>query len=165
MLGFSEWRWLELYLHLHHVSRPLGYVVVDRWICLPLWRTGESGGASDSPVWPDRRWLFLTSDRFWLGGNRPLASCGEVDRWTWAQRTVQCTPDSLVKYSRRALSFSRERPVRRAHQPGHRTLFGAPQTGANLTRPIFIEMTQESIFLTDVYGPYAPEKRSTRQTS
>jgi hypothetical protein len=71
----------------------------------------------------------------------------------------------MVKYSRGALSFSRERHVRRAHQPGHWTLFGALQTGASLTRPIFIEMTQGSIFLTDVYGPYAPEKRSTRKTS
>jgi hypothetical protein len=48
--------------------------------------------------------------------------CGEVDRWPWAHRTVRCTSDSLVNYSRGALSFSREWPIRRARQPGHRTV-------------------------------------------
>ena len=42
---------------------------------------------------------------------------------------------------------------------------GVPQAGASLTRPIFIEMVQGSILLTDVYELYAPKKKSTRQTS
>jgi hypothetical protein len=39
-----------------------------------------------------------------------------VDRWPWAplaHRSVRCTPDSLVIFSRSALDFSRERRVRR----------------------------------------------------
>jgi hypothetical protein len=88
-----------------------------------------------------------------------------VDHWPWAHRTVRCTPESPVNYSRGALNFSRERPVRRARQPGHRTLSGAPQVGASLTRLIFRVMAHRSIFLKDVYELYAPEKRSTRQTS
>jgi hypothetical protein len=64
-----------------------------------------------------------------------------------------------MNFSRGALSFSRERLVRRARQPGHRTLSGAPQAGASLIRPIFIEMVQGSIFLTDICGLYALEKK------
>jgi hypothetical protein len=84
---------------------------------------------------PDRLWL---SDGFWL---RWQSTIGEVDRWPWAHRTVRCTPDSPVNYSRGALSFFRERSVRWAHQPRHRTLSGALQAGASLIRPIFIETT------------------------
>jgi hypothetical protein len=51
------------------------------------------------------------------------------------------------------------------HCPVHTRQSSAPQAGAILIRPIFKEATQGSIFLIDVYGLYAPEKRSTRQTS
>jgi hypothetical protein len=70
-----------------------------------------------------------------------------------------------VNYSRGALSFSRELSVRRARQAGHWALSGAPQAGASLIRPIFIEMAQGSIFLTNVYELDTHEKRSTRKTS
>jgi hypothetical protein len=70
-----------------------------------------------------------------------------------------------MNFSHGALSFSRERLVHQAHQSGHQTLSDAPQTGASLIFPIFIEVAQGSIFLIDVYELYAPEKRSTRQTS
>jgi hypothetical protein len=39
---------------------------------------------------------------------------------------------------------------------------GAPQAGASLTCPIFIEVAQGSIFLIDEYELYASEKRSSR---
>jgi hypothetical protein len=51
------------------------------------------------------------------------------------------------------------------HCPVHTGQSGAPQAGSSLTRPIIIEMAPGSIFLTDVYELYAPEKRATRQTS
>jgi hypothetical protein len=102
------------------------------------WRTGQSGappdivrcgsislfgeadrcrfravGAPDSPVPPSDRWLGhvsradLAADR-WPG--RPLA-----------HRTVRCTPDSPVNYSRTPLITSREQQVRLSQS-------GAPDT-------------------------------------
>jgi hypothetical protein len=85
---------------------------VDRW------RLGAIG-APDSPVLPPDRWLGHVScadraaDR-WLG--RPLA-----------HRTVRCTPDSPVNYSRTSPMNSRELPVR-SSQPG------APDTVRCTTR-------------------------------
>ena len=66
-------------------------------------------GAPDSPVPPPDRWLGHVSraDR-------------AADRWPGrplAHRTVRCTPDSLVKYSRTLLITSREQQVRLS-QPG-----------------------------------------------
>jgi hypothetical protein len=101
-----------------HVSRSLEYVAVDRWIHRP----------PDSPVRPDLLTvsnLLIVSDP---SGSRPLALCGEVDCWPWAHWTVWCTPNSPVNYSRGAFSFSRERHVRWARHPGHRTLSNAHQT-------------------------------------
>jgi hypothetical protein len=87
---------------------------VDHWIHRPLWSTGQFGAT----FWPSLTfWAFLTPSL--------------VDRWLWAglvHRTVRCTLDSSVNYSRDALSFSRERPIHRALQPRHRTLSGAHQT-------------------------------------
>jgi hypothetical protein len=98
------------------------------------WRTGQSGapsdivrcgfvsffgeadrwrlravGAPDSPVPPSSRWFGHVSrvDR-------------AADRWPGrplAHRTVRCTPDSPVNYSRTPLIYSRERQVRLS-QPG-----------------------------------------------
>jgi hypothetical protein len=42
---------------------------------------------------------------------------------------------------------------------------GAPQAGASLTCPILIEVAQGFMFLIVLNELYAPEKRSTRQTS
>jgi hypothetical protein len=66
-------------------------------------------GAPDSPVPPPDRWLGHVSraDRAadcWP--DRPLA-----------HRTVRCTPDSPLNYSRTPLIYSRERQVRLS-QPG-----------------------------------------------
>jgi hypothetical protein len=70
-------------------------------------------GAPDSPVPPSSRWLSHVSraDRVadrWPG--RPLA-----------HRTVRCTPDSPVNYSRTSSVNARERPLRSNHP-------GAPDT-------------------------------------
>jgi hypothetical protein len=72
------------------------------------WRLGAVG-APDIPVPPPDRWLGHVSraDRAanrWPG--RPLA-----------HRTVRCTPDSPVNYSRTPLIYSRELQVRLS-QPG-----------------------------------------------
>jgi hypothetical protein len=79
------------------------------------WRLGAVGAPDtvrytpDSPVPPPDRWLGHVSraDR-------------AADRWPGrplAHRTVRCTPDSLVNYSRMPLIPSREQQVRLS-QPG-----------------------------------------------
>jgi hypothetical protein len=79
--------------------------------------------------------------------------------------------DSLVNFSRGALSllesnlFVGRASLGTGHCLVHTGQSCAPQVGASLTCPIFIEVAQGSIFLIDVYELYAPEKRSTRQTS
>jgi hypothetical protein len=75
----------------------------DRWQPWSRWCT------PDSPVPPPDRWLGHVSraDR-------------ATDRWPGrplVHRTVRCTPDSPVNYSRTPLNSSRERPVRLS-QPG-----------------------------------------------
>jgi hypothetical protein len=75
----------------------------DRWQPWSRWRTGHC------PVSPTSRWLGHVSraDR-------------AADRWPGrplAHRTVRCTPDSLVNYSRTPLITSREQQVRLS-QPG-----------------------------------------------
>jgi hypothetical protein len=89
----------------------------DRWRPWSRWRTGHVRCTSDSPVPPSDRWLSHVSradhaaDR-WLG--RPLA-----------HRTVRCTPDSPVNFSRTPSASSRERPLhaesawRTGHCPVH----------------------------------------------
>jgi hypothetical protein len=76
------------------------------------WRFGAVG-TPDSPVPPSDRWLGHVSraDR-------------ATDRWPGrplAHRTVRCTPDSLVNYSRTPLITSREQQV-------HLSQPGAPDT-------------------------------------
>jgi hypothetical protein len=73
------------------------------------WRTGHVRCIPDSPVPPSSRWLDHVShaDR-------------AADRWParqLAHRTVRCTPDNPVNYSRTLSVNSRERPVR-SSQPG-----------------------------------------------
>jgi hypothetical protein len=66
-------------------------------------------------------------------GHASPADC-VADRWLWAplaHRTVRCTPDSSVNYSRDALTFSRERRVRCRASLGTGQS-GAPQAGAGL---------------------------------
>src|SRR5688572_17608944 len=81
----------------------------DRWQIWSRWRTGHVRCNTDSPVPPYDRWLGHVSradraaDR-WLG--RPMA-----------HRTVRCTPDSPVNFSRTPSANSRERPLR-SRQPG-----------------------------------------------
>src|SRR5688572_444343 len=85
----------------------------DRWRPWSRWRTGHVRCTPDSPVPPSDRWLGHVSradfaaDR-WLG--RPLA-----------HRTVPCTPDSPVNFSRTSSANSRERPLRSSQS-------GAPDT-------------------------------------
>jgi hypothetical protein len=81
----------------------------DRWQTESRWRTGHVRCTPDSPVPPSSCWLGHVSraDRVadcWPG--RPLV-----------HRTVWCTPDSPVNYSRTSSVNSRERPVR-SSQPG-----------------------------------------------
>jgi hypothetical protein len=75
----------------------------------PLAHRTLFGAPPDSPVPPPDRWLGHVS-------------CADraADRWPGqplAHRTVRCTPDSLVNYSRTSPMNSRDRPVR-SSQPG-----------------------------------------------
>jgi hypothetical protein len=82
---------------------------VDRWQPESRWRTGHVRCTLDSPVPPSSRWL----------GHVSRADCA-ADRWPGrplAHRTVRCTPDSPVNYSRTLPVNSRERPLR-SIQPG-----------------------------------------------
>jgi hypothetical protein len=76
----------------------------DRWQPWSRWRTGHCPvhtGQSGAPIWP------LARPRVPRGSlGRPLA-----------HRTVRCTPDSPVNYSRTPLIASREQQVRLS-QPG-----------------------------------------------
>jgi hypothetical protein len=93
-------------------------VRVDRWIRLPLWRTGQSGGTPDSLVRPDHCWLFLTSD---------VSDLVAVNHWRSWPLAVG-SPDSSMNFSNEALSFLESALfVRRAslgtrHCPVHRGL-------------------------------------------
>jgi hypothetical protein len=76
----------------------------DRWQPESRWRTGHVRCTPDSLVPPSSRWLGHVSRAnraadCWPG--RPLA-----------HRTVRCTPNSPVNYSRTSPTISRERPVR-----------------------------------------------------
>jgi hypothetical protein len=83
------------------------------------WRTGHVRCTPDSPVPPSDRWpghvsCAESAADCWL--SRPLA-----------HRTVRCTPDSLVNFSRTLSANSRERPLhaesvwRTGHCPVHQT--------------------------------------------
>jgi hypothetical protein len=72
----------------------------------------------NSPVWPSDHWWSPRVTRWWCG--RPLA---------WTQMTHR-TVRSIIVVARWV--FSREQPIRRARQPEHGTLSGAPQVGASL---------------------------------
>jgi hypothetical protein len=98
----------------------------DRWQPESRWRTGHVRCTPDSPVPPSSRWLGHVSraDR-------------AADRWPGrplAHRTVRCTSDSLVNYSRTSLVNSRERPVRfesawrTGHCPVHHRIVRCSQT-------------------------------------
>ena len=81
----------------------------DRWQTWSRWRTGHVRCTPDSPGPSSSRWL----------GHGSRADCA-ADRWPGrplAHRTVQCTPDSPVNFSRTSPVNSRERPVR-SNQPG-----------------------------------------------
>src|SRR5688572_2692709 len=85
----------------------------DRWQTWSRWRTGHVRCTPDSPVPPSSRWLGHVSrtDR-------------AVDRWPdrpLAHRTVRCTLDSPVNYSRTPSAISQERPLRLSRS-------GAPDT-------------------------------------
>jgi hypothetical protein len=87
------------------------------------WRTGHVWCTPDSPVPPSDRWPGHVSradsaaDR-WLG--RPLA-----------HRTVRCTPDSPVNFSRTPSANSRERPLHA--EPAWRT--GQTELSLGCTQP------------------------------
>jgi hypothetical protein len=83
---------------------PSKYGTFDRWQPESRWRTGYVRCTPDSSVPPSSRWL----------GHVPRADCA-ADRWPCrplAHRTVRCTPDSPVNYSRTSTMNSRERRVR-----------------------------------------------------
>jgi hypothetical protein len=109
------------------------------------WRTGQSGAPPDT-VWCRFLSCFGASDRWYFGavgapdtvrctldspvppsnrwlGHASRADCA-ADRWRarlLAHRTVQCTPDSPVNFSRTPPTISRERPF-------HQSQPGAPDT-------------------------------------
>jgi hypothetical protein len=75
----------------------------DRWQPWSRWRTGHCPVHTGQSGAPSRPWLGHVSraDR-------------TADRWPgrpMAHRTVRCTPDSPVNYSRTPLIYSRERQV------------------------------------------------------
>jgi hypothetical protein len=85
----------------------------DRWQTWSRWRTGHVRCTPDNPVPPSSRWLGHVSraDR-------------AADRWPGrplAHRTVRCTLDSPVNYSRTPSANSRERLLRAesAWRTGH----------------------------------------------
>jgi hypothetical protein len=85
------------------------YGEADRWQSWSRWHTRHVRCTPDSPVPSSSRWL----------GHVSRADC-VADRWPGrplAHRTVWCTPDSLVNYSRTSLMNSREQPGR-SSQPG-----------------------------------------------
>jgi hypothetical protein len=58
-----------------HATRPLTSVAVDRWIRLPLWRTGQSGGTLNNPVRPAFSYVSDHWRSWWQ------STVGEVDLW------------------------------------------------------------------------------------
>jgi hypothetical protein len=89
------------------------YGRADRWQSWSRWRTGHVRCTPDSLVPPSSRWFghVFRADR-------------AADRWPsrpLAHRTVWCTPESPVNYSRTSSVNSRERPVRQssAWRTGH----------------------------------------------
>ena len=92
----------------------------DRWQPESRWRTGHVRCTPYSPVPPSSRWLGHVSraDR-------------AADRWPGrplAHRTVRCTPDSPVNFSRTPpANFPRAASSSRASL-AHRTLSGAHRT-------------------------------------
>jgi hypothetical protein len=86
----------------------------DRWRFRAVGAPDTVQCTTDSPVLPSDRWLYHASHANYA-----------ADRWPdrlLAHRTVRCTPDSPVNFSRTPPTKSRERPVRQS-QPG------APDTG------------------------------------
>jgi hypothetical protein len=175
--GCFEWWWLGVFItpttllavgysflsmgapnspvHTGHDTVPCSVhaTPVARWIRLPLWCTGQSSATLDSPVRPDRRCLFLTSD---------VSDLVAVDCWTsWPLAVV--SPNSPVNFSRRALRFPESGLF--IGCVSLVTVSGASQAVASLTCPIFIEVAHGSNFLIDVYELYILEKRLIRQTS
>jgi hypothetical protein len=81
----------------------------DRWQPESRWRTRHVRCSPDSSVPSSSRWL----------GHVSRADCA-ADRWPGrllAHRTVRCTPDSPVNFSRTSPVNSREQPLR-SSQPG-----------------------------------------------
>jgi hypothetical protein len=92
--------------------------VADRWRSGSRWRTGQSGA--------HRTVRCPLSDRWFSHVSRTDSA---ADRWLsrpLAHRTVRCTPDSPVNYSRTpSATFPRAASSRRGSL-AHRTLSGAP---------------------------------------
>jgi hypothetical protein len=85
----------------------------DRWSFRAVGAPDTVWCTSDSPVPPSDRWLCHASRADYAAG-----------RWLGrllAHRTVRCTPDSPVNFSRTPPTKSRERPF-------HRSQPGAPDT-------------------------------------
>jgi hypothetical protein len=106
----------------------------NRWALGPLGTPDSVWCIPDSPVWPGDRWLW------------PRVTCWPRCRpLAWAllaHRTVQCTPDSSVNYSRSALGNFPRAASLLLDQPVHRTLSGAPQAGANFSNLISFDLTR-----------------------
>jgi hypothetical protein len=92
----------------YHVSRPLDppAPVAHRIV---RWHTGQS----------DATWSSLTVSNFWPFLTQWHSTVGPL--W-WSRLLDVDSPDSSMNYSRESLSFSWERSVRWARQPGHRTV-------------------------------------------
>jgi hypothetical protein len=111
------------------------------------WRTGQSGAPPDmnsscpvldllpyrahpivGPLVPLAHWT-VRCDQLTVGAVHASPADYAADRWPRApltHRTVRCTPDNPVIFSRSAFAFSRERRVRRQAN------LGTGQSGAGL---------------------------------
>jgi hypothetical protein len=144
-----------------HITRPLGFGVVDRWSLLSSCGTGQSGGTPDNPVRSDIADCLLTSD----GQTVPQPTIGEVDRCSVV------SPDSpMVHRTVRWILVderweTREWLVREGLQPRHRTVSGAPLAAPDLVCSKLCRIPS-SIFLCMFMLSYMHMRKTfTRQTS
>jgi hypothetical protein len=81
------------------------------------------------------------------------STIGKDDRWPLAHRTVRCTPNCPVNFSRGALSFPESgqfigrSSLGTGHCPLHTRQSGAPQADAILIYHILIELAHGSFSL------------------
>jgi hypothetical protein len=145
-----------------HVSRPLGFGVVDSWGLLSSCGTGQSGGTPDSPVCFDV--AVLTSALFIV----PSSAQSTVGRsWPllhWLTGQSGGTPDSLVNFSEVALRKLESGQFARAAAWDTEQCPMRHRPRQVLYAPNFVELSK-SIFCLSIVNFMHLIKTFTRQTS